>query len=129
MEERNPYNKYKTQSIMSSSPPELTLMLYNGCIRFVGRAIKAIENRDIEGANDSIIRAELIIEEFMNTLDMKYEISKRLILLYDYIYRRLVDANLSKDKEILEEVLGHVTGLRDNWEIAMASLKRKVENL
>lgn len=112
----NPYEQYKQQSILTASPADLTLMLYNGCIKFINQAKLHIENKDIKNAHNSIIRAQDIIKEFMQTLDMNYKISERLILIYDYLYRRLVDANISKSTEILDEVLGFVTELRDTWE-------------
>jgi len=117
------YNAYKQNSILTASPEELTLMLYNGLIRFILRAQRAIEENDIEKANESIIRAEDIIVEFQSTLDMSYELSKGLFLLYDYMYRRLIDANISKDKEILEEVLHFARDLRDTWAQAMKLAK------
>jgi len=90
-------------------------MLYNGCIRFIKQAMECIESKDLEGAHKAIIRAQDIILEFMSTLDMKYEISHNLLALYDYLHRRLVEANTKKDVVILEEVLTFVTELRDTW--------------
>jgi flagellar protein FliS len=94
-------------------------MLYDGAIKFCNIAIMAIEKDDKEKANLNIIKAENIIMEFRNTLDMSQPISKELDLLYDYIYRRLIDANIKKDKEIIEEVLGYLRELRDTWKEAM----------
>lgn len=111
----NAYQQYQKQSILTASPGELTLMLYNGCIKFINQAKLMIEKKDIAGAHEAIMRAEAIIEEFMQTLDTKYEISNRFMMIYDYIYRRLVDANISKDIKILDEVLGLVTELRNSW--------------
>ncbi|NLJ89245.1 MAG: flagellar export chaperone FliS, partial [Epulopiscium sp.] len=78
-----------------------------------------IEEDKIKEAHDYIVRVEDIIEEFQATLDKKYEISSNLELLYDYIYRRLVEANIQKDKDILEEVYGLIKELRDTWKEAM----------
>ena len=88
------YSMYKQNSIMTSSPEELTLMLYNGLVKFIMQAQKAIEEKDIQKANESIKRAEDIISEFQATLDMQYELSKGLAMLYDYFMDRLVDANM-----------------------------------
>lgn len=112
----NPYEQYKQQSILTASPGDLTLMLYNGCIKFINLAKLHIENKDIKGAHNAIMRAQDIIQEFMQTLDMSYDISERIMLIYDYLYRRLVDANIAKDPEILDEVLKFVVELRDTWE-------------
>lgn len=124
----NAHNTYKQSSIFTASPEELTLMLYNGLIRFIMQAQKAIEDKDIQKAHESIIRAEDIILEFQATLDMKYELSKGLALLYDYMFNRLVDANVKKDGEILEEVLGFAKDLRDTWAQAMKLAKQTNRN-
>jgi flagellar protein FliS len=109
---------------MTASPEELTLMLYNGLVKFIMQAQKAIEDKDIQKANECIIRAEDIISEFQATLDMQYELSKGLAMLYDYFMDRLVEANLKKDTAILEEVLHFVKDLRDTWAQAMKLAKQ-----
>ncbi|HOA79555.1 MAG TPA: flagellar export chaperone FliS [Defluviitaleaceae bacterium] len=119
MTQQNVYNKYRNNVIMTASPQELTLMLYDGALKFCRQAIMAIEEDKIKEAHDYIVRVEDIIEEFQATLDKKYEISSNLELLYDYIYRRLVEANIQKDKDILEEVYGLIKELRDTWKEAM----------
>ncbi|MGI6084065.1 MAG: flagellar export chaperone FliS [Acetivibrionales bacterium] len=115
----NAYNQYKENSIFTASPEELTLMLYNGLVKFIMRGIDSIEKRNIEDANTNIIKAQNIVSEFMNTLDMNYEISTSLNSIYDYMLRRLIDANIGKDAEILDEVLSFAKVLRDTWEQAM----------
>ena len=65
----------------------------------------------------------------MNTLDMNYEISSSLNSIYDYMLRRLIDANVAKDKEILDEVLGFAKILRDTWEQAMKISKKQGRKL
>lgn len=109
------YSQYKENSVFTAKPEDLTLMLFNGLVKFIMRAQKAIDDRDIEKAYNSIIRAQDIIHEFQATLDKKYEISQNLMLLYDYLDRRLVDANIKKEREILEEVLGFAREFRDTW--------------
>ncbi len=111
----NPYQQYQQQSVMTATPGELTLMLYNGCIKFIKQAKLAIENKEIEKAGNAIIRAQDIIQEFMVTLNPEYEISNNLFSLYDYMYNRLIDANIAKDIAILDEVLDLTTQLRDTW--------------
>ncbi|NLM74434.1 MAG: flagellar export chaperone FliS [Clostridiaceae bacterium] len=123
----NAYNQYKENSINTASPEELTLMLYNGLIKFIMRGIDSIEKKNIQEANTNIIRAQDIVQEFINTLDMRYEISKNLVSIYDYLLRRLIDANITKDKEILEEVLGFAKVLRDTWEEAMKLSKKQIK--
>ena len=123
------YNQYKENSIFTSSPEDLTLMLYNGLIRFIMRAQADINNSEIEKANNSIIRAQDIVCYFQSTLDMKYEVSEGLDMIYDYMYRRLFTANIKKDKEILEEVLGFAKELRDTWAQAIKLAKQKKPHL
>ena len=115
----NMASTYKNQQIMTASPQELTLMLYNGAIRFVAESIQAIEMNNMEKAHTSNMRAQDIVREFMNTLDMQYEVSKGLDQLYDYIEYRLIQANIKKDKAQLEEAKGLLTELRDTWYQAM----------
>ncbi len=122
----NGYNQYKENSVYTATPEELTLMLYNGLVKFIMLAQSAIDGKNIERANNSIIRAQDIVREFQVTLDMKYEVSKHLDNIYDYMYRRLIQANIKKDKDILEEVLGMAKDLRDTWTQAMKLAKRHV---
>jgi flagellar protein FliS len=109
------YTSYQSTSILTSKPEELTLMLYNGLVRFITQAKKALEEKDINNSHENLIRAQDIIIEFQATLDMNIEISHNLMLLYDYMYRRLVEANLKKDVAAVGEVLGLASQLRDTW--------------
>lgn len=115
----NKINAYKNNKINTASPAELTLMLYEGCIKFCNIAITAIENKDIMKANTNIVKAEKIIMELRQTLDHKYPVYEKFDVVYDYVYRRLIEANIKKDKEILEEVLKHMRGMRDTWKEVM----------
>lgn len=119
----NGYNQYKSNSINTATPEELTLMLYNGLVKFLMQAQSAIDAKNIEKANNTIIKAQAIIVEFRSTLDMNYEVSQNLELLYDYMYRQLTQANLKKDNSIVEEVLGMAKELRDTWAQAMKLAK------
>ena len=110
---------YKNNSIQTASPAELTLMLYDGAIKFCNIALGAIENGDIQKANTNIIKAEKILTEFRATLDFKYPVAKDFELVYDYIYRRLIDANIHKDAEALTEALKYIREMRDTWKEVM----------
>lgn len=121
------FNAYQANSIANAKPEELTLMLYNGLIRFIMQAQKGIEEKDIEQAHNNIIKAENILLEFEATLDHQYEISNNLFLIYDYLYQRLVDANTKKDTVILAEVLKFATELRDTWVQAMKKAKEEAQ--
>lgn len=120
----NPYVKYKQQSVNTATPEELTLMLYDGCIKFINIAKIAIEGKDYQTAHKNIIKAEDIITEFIVTLNMEYEVSKNLKELYVFYYNLLVEANLKKDISILEDVKTFVVEMRNTWKEAMI-LSRK----
>lgn len=115
----NGYAAYANNKIMTASPAELTLMLYEGAIKFCNIAIMAIEENSIEKANNNIQKVENIITEFQATLNHKYPIAREFDNVYSYLQRRLMEANLKKDKDILEEVLGHLRILRDTWKEVM----------
>ncbi|MGG3956364.1 flagellar export chaperone FliS [Bhargavaea massiliensis] len=115
MATNNPYQSYQTNAVQTASPGELTLMLYNGCLKFIAQAKKAIEEKNIEARNTNLLKAQKIIQELMVTLNMEYEVAKSMMTMYDYIYRRLVEANIKSDISILEEVEGYVKEFRDTW--------------
>ncbi len=115
----NGYAAYQNSKIMTASPAELTLMLYDGAIKFCNIALVGIEKKDIEKAHNNIVKVERIIQEFQATLDHKYPVAKDFDQVYTYLRRRLRDANMSKDPEILEEVLKHLRTMRDTWKEVM----------
>ncbi|MGI6585236.1 MAG: flagellar export chaperone FliS [Lutisporaceae bacterium] len=121
----NPYQQYRQNAINTASPQELTLMLYNGLVRFLKLAYQGIEEKNVEKANNNIIKSQNILIEFMSTLDMQYEISEELFLLYEYMNRRLLEANFKKDLTIIEEVTGYAEELRDTWEKAVKLAKQQ----
>lgn len=112
---KNPYQTYTNNAVTTASPGELTLMLYNGCLKFINQARKAIASKDIEAKNTNIQKAQAIIQELMVTLNMEVAVSESLLSLYDYLNRRLTEANIKNDAAILEEVEGFVTEFRDTW--------------
>lgn len=116
---RNAAQMYQTNSVKTASPARLTLMLYDGAVKFCNIAIEGIEEGNIQKANDNLIKAEKIIVELRVTLDMKYPVAKEFDTVYDYIYRRLVEANMKKDKEALEDALKHIKTMRDTWKEVM----------
>lgn len=116
---QNPYEQYQRNKILTATPSEVTLMLYEGAIKFCNIAIMAIESNDMEKAHVNIMKTQRIIEEFRNTLDRKYEVAEDFDRIYVYVLRRLFDANIKKDKELLEEVNGHLRSLRDTWKEVM----------
>lgn len=115
----NPYAQYNQNKILTASPAELTLMLYEGAIKFTNIAIMGIEQNDIMKAHTNIMKVQKIIEEFQITLNFKYEIANDFNNVYNYLMRRLREANMTKDKEILEEVSEHLHTMRDTWKEVM----------
>lgn len=111
----NPYQAYENNQVLFAKGEELTLLLYKGAIKFIEQAKLALEKNDLPRVNNRIIKAQNIISELMVTLNMDIEISKSLLLLYDYLKQRLIDANLKKDAEILNEVQGMLAELLGTW--------------
>lgn len=118
------YAAYANNKIMTASPAELTLMLYEGAIKFCNIAITAVDEKNIQKAHDNIMKTERIIEEFQATLDHKYPVAKDFDEVYTYLMMRLTEANMKKDKEILEEVLKHLRTMRDTWKEVMRTAHR-----
>ena len=117
----NAYQQYKINAIETARPEDLTLMLYNGAVRFMKQAMLSIENRDFQGSNDCLLRAQDIIRELSGTLDLRYDISHSLRSIYDYVNHKLVEANIKKDKQCIEECLELIIPIRDAWEEAFKS--------
>ena len=121
----NPYRAYQENSIFTAPPEELTLMLYNGCLKFIQLAKSAIEKKDIEEKHINLTKAQNIITEFIITLNFDYPVSKDMKQLYEYINRRLIEVNIKNDLTILSEVEGLVREFRDAWKEAMKLAKNK----
>lgn len=115
----NAYAQYKNSKIMTASPAELTLMLYEGAIKFVNIAIDGCKEGDIQKAHTNIVKTERIIDHLRITLDMKYPVAKDFENIYSYLSSRLTLANIRKDPEILEEVNTHLRSVRDTWKEVM----------
>lgn len=121
----NAFSQYQNSAVNTATPQDLTLMLYNGLVRFIKQSIQGIEEKDISKAHNFNLRAQAIVVEFMSTLDTNYEIANSFLPLYEFMNRRLVDANMTKDKAILEEVLGLAEDFRDTWAQAMKLAKHR----
>ena len=119
----NPYQAYQQNSVMTASPQELTLMLYNGSLKFMKLAKKAMAENNFQEKNTNIIKAQNITQELRVTLDSDAEISKNMEQLYEYMYTRLIEANTKNDLGILEEVEGLMVELRDTWKQVMGLVK------
>lgn len=111
----NLYQAYQQNSVTQSTPGELTLMLYNGCLKFLNQAKKGIETKDIELKNTNIQKSQNILRELMITLDQSQTISQSMASLYEYMINRLVEANINNDAALVDEVYGLTTEFRDTW--------------
>lgn len=120
----NAFAQYQNSRVQTATPAELTLMLYEGAIKFCNIAVTAVESKNIEKAHHNILKTQRIIEEFQATLNHDYEIAKDFDEVYTYLRRRLIEANVKKDKEILEEVLGHLRTMRDTWKEVMQQARK-----
>lgn len=117
------YAQYNTNKILTASPAELTLMLYEGAIKFCNIAITGIEQKDVEKAHINITKVERIIDYLRQTLDMRYPVAEDFERIYSYLSQRLVEANMKKDRAILDEVNEHLHAVRDNWKEVMKQAK------
>lgn len=119
------YAQYNNSKILTASPAELTLMLYEGAIKFCNIAIVSIEKNDIQKAHDNIMKVENIINYLQSTLDMKYAVAQDFDRIYTYLQGQLMMANLKKDPEILKEICEHIRSVRDTWKEIMAKNQHK----
>ncbi|QRG67307.1 flagellar export chaperone FliS [Brevibacillus choshinensis] len=120
---QQPAQAYQTNSITTATPGELTLMLYNGALKFIKQTKAAIEIKKWDKANEYNIKAQDIFSELLITLDRQYPVAQQMVLLYEYIQQRLIEANIKKDVAILDEVEGFVVEFRDTWKQAMILAK------
>ncbi|HOB40327.1 MAG: flagellar export chaperone FliS [Limnochordia bacterium] len=118
------YQLYRQTQVSTASPGELLLMLFDGAIRFARQAQEHLRQGDLEAANSKLIRVQDIVSELNLSLDLSVgEIAVNLQQLYTYIYDRLVQANIRKDPEIVEEALVLLMELRDTWEQVVAQTR------
>lgn len=115
MSMNNPYATYQNNSVTTSTPGELTLMLYNGCLKFIQQAKRGLETGNIEEKNTSIQKAQAIITELMLTLDSSYPISKNMLVLYEFANSRLIDGNIKNDAALFDEASDIIMEFRDTW--------------
>src|SRR5690625_2659786 len=113
------FQVYQNNAVNTASGPQLTMMLYNGCIKFIKQGIKALEENDYEAKNINLQKAQNIIQELMLTLDQNIEISKQLLPLYEFIHHQLQQGNIHNEVSHLEEALEFVTEFRDTWKEVM----------
>lgn len=125
MPSSNAYTQYNNSKILTATPAELVLMLYEGAIKFCNIAEAAIERKETEKAHANIVKVQKIIDYLRQTLDMKYPVAQDFEKIYEYLSQRLVLANVKKDAEILAEVNTHLRSVRDTWKEVMRINREK----
>ncbi|WP_039042117.1 flagellar export chaperone FliS [Sporosarcina sp. ZBG7A] len=111
----NPYATYQNNTVTTSTPGELTLMLYNGCLKFIQQAKKATDAGDIAEKNTAIQKAQAIISELMITLDASFPVAKDMLVLYEFANSRLIEGNIKNDTKLFDEASDIIKEFRDTW--------------
>jgi len=110
-----PQDAYRRQDVLTAGPVDLIVMLYDGLKKNIVLGKRGIIKKDIAGAHKYLMKAQMILTELINSLDMNYEISEELLDLYEFALRSLTDANMHKDAEPLDPVIEMVDSIRDAW--------------
>jgi len=120
----NAYQQYQESQVFTASRGRLLLMAYDGAMRFIRQAQAFMADRNYEGQNTSIVKAQRIILSLASSLDHTADpdLAERLTRLYEYLFSRLIHANVSDDPEALSEVISHLAGLREAWAEADRSI-------
>lgn len=113
----NAYNTYKNNSVNFASKDQLLLMLMDGSVKFSKIARQAMEDKDILKAHENLVKTEDIFYELMATLDVDQagDWGHQLMSIYEFIVRRLGEANIKKDTKIMDEVIPLIEDIRDTW--------------
>jgi flagellar secretion chaperone FliS len=117
MQSSNAYSAYKNNSVNFASKEQLLLMLLDGAVKFSKIGRQAILDKDIKKSHENLVKTQNIFYELMATLDVTAggEWGKQLMSIYDFIVRRLTDANIRKDIDIVNEVIPLIEEVRDTW--------------
>lgn len=110
---QNPYAKYKEQSVMTMTQGDMVKLLFDETINRLNKGLASLEQKDYEGSNTHFKKAQAIISHLSSTLDHQYEVSQGLASLYEYFNYQILQANLKKTPEPVEEVLPLIAELKD----------------
>lgn len=122
----NPYEKYRQQGVMMANPVELVVMLYDGCIKQLKLARIAINEKKYDSSNISLQKAEMIILELVNSLDLHFAIAKELMNIYDFVLRQIIEINVSKSESAIGGLIEILSSLREAWEQVQKANKSAV---
>lgn len=122
---QNAAQTYQSNQVTTATPADLTLMLYNGALKFVKQAKSAIEEKNVTKAHEASLKVQNILYELMSTLNSEYPISKEFAKLYEYMLQRTIEANIRKDLHVLNEVEDMFIQFRDTWKEAMQLAKKQ----
>jgi len=126
----NQYVKqYQKSSIETASREQILIMLYDGAIQFLNKARVAMQNKEHEAIHNNLIGAQNIIQEFINSMDREIapQLAENLISLYEYFIRRLVQANMKRQIEPIDEVLKYLKSLKATWEQAIILAQKEAQ--
>ncbi len=111
----NAFQKYRQQGVLTANPVELVVMLYDGCIKQIKMGCIFIEDKELEQANNSLQKAQRIVMELINSLDLRYPIGNELLSLYEFMLNEISAGNSTKDVKALQEVAALLQELRESW--------------
>lgn len=115
----NPYQQYRANNILTADPGRLALMVFTEAAKVTRQAAEALHRAETDTAHRALLRAQELVSYLMETVDTSLEVGQNLAKMYDYFYRRLVEANVNKEPAIAEEVAEMLNELRDTWEQAL----------
>jgi len=110
-----PQDAYRRQDVLTAGPVDLIVMLYDALKKNIVLGKRGIMKNDVPGAHKYLIKAQMILTELINSLDMNYEISNELLDLYEFALKSLADANMHKNAEPLDPIIEMVDNIRDAW--------------
>lgn len=122
---QNAAQTYQNNQVTTATPADLTLMLYNGALKFIKQGKSAMEEKNVGKAHEATLKVQNILYELMSTLNQDYPISTEFLKLYEYMLQRTIEANMKKDVAILEEVEDLFVQFRDTWKEAMRLAKQQ----
>ena len=123
----DPRKEYLKQGVMTAGPAELVAMLYGACVKNLKLAVMSYdEYKDICTTNNCLIKAQKIISELMNCLDMNIELSTQLVKVYDFMLNELRIANVRKEMNRLEPIISMLESMHETWQCVAQQQRRSM---